>query len=324
MPVTSQPTIELPLEAHRRELVAFCYRMLGSLHDAEDAVQETMLRAWRAADRYDDTRASVRTWLYRIATNVCLTAATRRSRQALPSDLRAASDDPRQPLVPSTEVAWLQPLPDALVADQDPAATATHRVDLRLALVAAMQRLPARQRAAVILREALACPVSEIAELLDTTTPAVNSALQRARATLAGPAGPPTPGLRPDDARCRQFVDAYVEAFERADPAAITALVTADVILEMPPVAAWFAGPADYREFMVAVFERRPGAWRLVPTRANGQPALVAYSPGPAGTFEMHSYQVLDVTEAGIRRMTVFYDQALMAAVGVPAAPDRV
>jgi RNA polymerase sigma-70 factor (ECF subfamily) len=173
----------------------------------------------------------------------------------------------------------------------------------------------------VILREALACSASEIAELLDTTTPAVNSALQRARVTLAGPSGPPPPGLRPDDARCRRFVDAYVAAFERADPAAITALVTADVILEMPPVAAWFAGPDHYAEFMAGVFERRPGPWRLVPTVANGQPALVAYCPGPAGTFDMHSYQVLDVTDAGIRRQTVFYDQAFMAAVGVAAAP---
>jgi RNA polymerase sigma-70 factor (ECF subfamily) len=322
--MTGHPDIEHDLETHRRELLAFCYRMLGSLHDAEDAVQETLLRAWRAADRYDETRASVRTWLYRIATNVCLTAAGRRGRRALPADLAAASDDPRQPLVMANEVAWLQPLPDALVADQDPAVTVTDRADLRLAVIAAMQRLPARQRAAVILREALSCSASEIAELLDTTTPAVNSALQRARATLAGPAGPPPPGLRPDDARCRQFVDAYVEAFERADPAAITALVTADVILEMPPVAAWFAGPSDYQQFMAGVFERRPGAWRLVPTRSNGQPALVAYCPGPEGTYDMHSYQVLDITEGGIRRQTVFYDQVLMAAVGVPAAPDRV
>jgi len=324
MDVTSQPDIERDLEVHRRELLAFCYRMLGSLHDAEDAVQETMLRAWRAADRYDATRASVRTWLYRIATNVCLTASARRGRRALPADVAAASDDPRQPLVMAPEVAWLQPLPDALVADQDPATAATDRLDLRLALVAAMQRLPARQRAAMILREALGWPASDIAELLDTTIPAVNSALQRARAALAGPARPPAPGLRPDDARCRRFVDAYVKAFERADPAAITELVTADVILEMPPVAAWFAGPDDYRAFMAGVFERRPGAWRLVPTRANGQPALVAYCPGREGSFDMHSYQVLDITEAGIRRQTVFYDQGLMAAVGVPAAPDRV
>jgi RNA polymerase sigma-70 factor, ECF subfamily len=311
----------LQLEGHRRELLAFCYRMLGSVHDAEDVVQETMLRAWRAGDRYDPQLASVRTWLYRIATNACLTAAGQRGRRALPADLHAPSDDPSQRLVPATDVAWLQPLPDALVAGDDPAVVVTRRADLRLAVVAAMQRLPARQRAALILREALDCSAAEIATILDTSTPAVNSALQRARATLEGTAERAPAGLDPGDSTCRRFVDAYVAAFERADVAAITELVTADVILEMPPVPAWFAGRRDYRQFMTVVFERRPGKWRLLPTRANGQPALIVYSPGPAGTFQTHSYQVLDVRPAGIHRQTVFYDQQLMAHVGIPASP---
>jgi RNA polymerase sigma-70 factor, ECF subfamily len=307
------------LDAHRRELLAHCYRMLGAVHDAEDAVQETMLRAWRAADRYDPELASVRTWLYRIATNVCLTACERRRRRAMPVDLGPAGDDPTGPLVPDTEVAWLQPLPDELHAD--PAGVVDHRADVRLAVVAALQRLPARQRAAVILRDALDLPAADIATVLDTTPTAVHSALQRARATLAGPAAPGPPGLDPDDPVARRFVDAYVAAFERADLDAIAAVVTADVVMEMPPVPTWFAGRADYVAFLAGAFARRPGRWWLRPTRANGQPALVAWSADAAGQPEMHSYQVLDVGPDGVRRLSVFYDQAFMAAVGVPAAP---
>ena len=297
------------LEAHRRELLTFCYRMLGSVHDAEDAVQETMIRAWRASDRYDAALASVRTWLHRIATNVCLTAAANRRRRALPADLGAPGGDPTALPIPSSEIAWLQPLPDS------PEDTAVVRNGLRLALVAAMQRLPARQRAALILRETLDSSADEIAAALDTTTAAVNSALQRARATLAGAAGEPS--LDPDDPAARRFVEAYADAVERADIEAIRALVTADVVLEMPPVPEWFVGPDDYARFMGAALARRTG-WRMIPTRANGQPALIAYASTDAGTIGPHSYQVLDVGAGGIRRTTVFYDQALMAHFGVP------
>jgi RNA polymerase sigma-70 factor (ECF subfamily) len=301
---------DLVLDRHRRELLVHCYRMLGSVHDAEDAVQETMLRAWRAADRYDEERASVRTWLYRIATNVCLTVAGQRGRRALPTDLRPPGDDPAAPLVPASDVAWLEPLPDALVAGDDPAAVVGRRDELRLAVVAAMQRLPTRQRAAIILREALDCSAAEIAAILDTTPAAVNSALQRARTTLAGASIAP-PGLAPDDADCRRFVDAYVRAFERADVAAITELVTVDVMLEMPPVPMWLRGATDYGRFMTAVFERRGGGWRMETTRANGQPALITHAPGHHGALEAHSYQVLDVRPDGIARNTVFYGFAL-------------
>ncbi len=322
--MTLPDDIEDRLEPHRRELLAFCYRMLGSIHDAEDVVQDTMLRAWRARDRYDPAQASLRTWLYRIATNACLTAAGQRGRRALPTDLQGAGHDPGGPLVPATDVAWLQPLPDALLADpaDDPATIVGRRADLRLALVAAMQRLPARQRAAVILREALACSAAEIAVILDTTPAAVNSALQRARVTLDGPAALGRPGLDPDDPDCRRLVDAYVTAFERADVAAITAVVAADVILEMPPVPTWFAGRADYGRFMAAMFERRGPGWRLTVTRANGQPALAAYARAADGALETHSYQVLEVRPDGIGRHTVFYDQALMAHLGVPVLPS--
>ena len=310
---------ERAVTAHRREVLAFCYRMLGSVDDAEDAVQETMLRAWRAADRYDPSRASVRTWLYRIATNVCLTSIGGRRRRALPAALGAPSTDPTTPLVASTEVAWLQPLPDRFLADDDPAATAVQRSHLRLALVAALQHLPARQRAAVILREVLDWSAVEIAELLGTTPAAVNSALQRARTTLARRGGRPAGSV--DDAAARRFVDAYAAAFARADLGAIRELVTADVILEMPPVPVWFAGRDDFVRFMERVYATRGTGWRMVPTSANTQPAATAYAPHDAGAVALHSYQVFDVDGGGISRVTVFYDHPMLRRLGVPGSP---
>jgi RNA polymerase sigma-70 factor (ECF subfamily) len=311
--------LERRLGGHRRELLAFAYRMTGSVHDAEDVVQESMLRAWRARDRYDAERASVPTWLYRITTNVCLTALAQRGRRALPSDLGRPSTDPTAPLVPATDVPWLQPLPDALLDDEDPAEIVAGRTHLRLALVAAWQSLPARQRAVVILREALDCSATETAAILGTTATAVHSAHQRARATLATKAVR-ADDLDPEDDRCRTLVDAYVRAFERADVDAIARLVVDDVVLEMPPVPFWLRGRDDYRRFMAGVFARRGGGWRMVPTRANGQPALVAYSPG-AGTLAVHSYQVFSVRPEGIARVTTFHDHALLSRIGVPPHP---
>src|SRR6476469_8194126 len=175
----------LRFDPHRRELLAHCYRMLGSVHDAEDTVQETMLRAWRAWDQYDERRASVRTWLYRIATNACLTSLQSRSRRPLPSGLGGPSDDPNAPLTPGREVSWLQPFPDVLLGDRDdPAAVLAARGSMRLALIAALQYLPARQRAVVILRDVLDYSAAETAVILDTSATAVNSSLQRARARL--------------------------------------------------------------------------------------------------------------------------------------------
>lgn len=304
--------VELGIAAHRKELLVFCYRMLGSVDDAEDAVQETAVRAWRAADRYDAGLASVRTWLYRIAANVCMTMSASRRRRALPAAIGAPSDDPLAPLVASTDHDWLQPFPDALVAGDDPAASAVRRGELRLALIAALQLLPARQRAALILREALDASAAEIAVALDTSIAAVNSSLQRARTALGS-----RPAPTPPDEMVRRFADAYAAAFEAADVDALRELVAADVILEMPPVPLWFVGRDDFAAFMSRVFETRPDRWRMVPLTANGQPAFACYAPGTDGAVP-HSLQVFDVAPEGVTRVTVFYDQAMMLRRGIP------
>jgi RNA polymerase sigma-70 factor, ECF subfamily len=299
------------VEPHRRELLVHCYRMLGSVHDAQDLVQETMTRAWRAFDRYDPERASVRTWLYRIATNACLTALASRRRRPLPSDVGARFDDPDAPFVPGLDVPWLQPFPDALLGagPADPADVAIDRSRLRLAVVAALQLLPARQRAVLLLREVLGVPASEVAELLDTTTAAVNSALQRARAALADAGVEPGSVGEPDDERQREVVDAYVAAFETADVARLTALLQADVVLEMPPMWNWYRGPHDYGAFMERLFRLRGTRWRTVPLAANGQRGMAAYVGGGDGeVLSLHTVQVFDVAHGRIVRTTVFQD----------------
>jgi RNA polymerase sigma-70 factor (ECF subfamily) len=292
-------------EAHRGELLVHCYQMLGSVHDAEDLVQETMLRAWRARDRYDASRASVRTWLHRIATNACLNALETRSRRPLPSGLGAPSDQPEEALVRGHEVTWLQPLPDDRVAD--PAAVVAERGQLRLAFVAALQLLPARQRAALILRDVLDFSAAETASILDTSTAAVNSALQRARASLPSPV-PESSTVDPS------VVDRYVAAFEAADVPALVALLTADAILEMPPMLNWYLGREHYGRFVVRVFAQRGAGWRMLPLRANGQPAVAAYAPG----IGLHSLQVFEVTGTGISRNTTFQDDAVFALFDLP------
>lgn len=299
-------------EAFRGDLLAHCYRMLGSVEEAEDLVQETLLRAWRAADRYDPQRASLRTWLHRIATNACLTALEGRARRPLPSGLGAAGDDPQVPLVPSVDVPWLQPFPDARLGD--PADAVQQRAGLRLALVAALQLLPARQRAALILREVLQLPAADVAQILGSSTVAVNSSLQRARATLRA-AGPALEALRePADPGARTVVERYLAAFEAADVPALTRLLADDVVLEMPPVALWFAGRSLYRGFMERVFTMRGTTWRLLPVRANGSPALAAYARDPAtGVLGAHSVSVFDVAGGLVRRCVTFADPAVFA-----------
>jgi RNA polymerase sigma-70 factor (ECF subfamily) len=293
---------------YRRELIVHCYRMLGSIHEAEDLVQDTMVRAWKAWDRYDENRASVRTWLYKIATNTCLNALEGRVRRPLPSGLVGPSDDPNAPLVPSWETPWLQPFPDAWL--DDPAHRVVQRGSLRLALIAAMQSLPARQRAVLILRDVLEFSAAEVASQLDTTTAAVNSALQRARATLSAE---PTQADEPDDARTRDLIDRYIKAFEAADVNTLVSLLTEDAILEMPPVPLWFQGRVDYGRFMAAFYARRGTEYRAVPTLANTQPALVLY--GPDGT--PHTLQVFTVTPQGIAHNVVFADPAVFKAFGL-------
>lgn len=301
---------------YRRELLAHCYRMLGSVHEAEDLVQETLLRAWRAFDRYDPERASLRTWLHRIATNACLTALRGRARRPLPSDLVAPNPDPDARMVVG-EVPWLQPVPDALL---DPATVVAARGSLRLALVAALQLLPPRQRAILLLRDVLGRPAAEVAETLATTPAAVNSGLQRARARLGAVAVREEQVAEPADPDRRALVDRYVAAFERADVDALTRLLTADAVLEMPPVLNWYVGRERYGRFIARAFAMRGTDWRMLPTAANGQPALAAYvRDGDA--YVPHTVQVLTVTGPGISRNVVFQDRAVFAAFGLTPLP---
>ncbi|HEX6857919.1 MAG TPA: RNA polymerase subunit sigma-70 [Streptosporangiaceae bacterium] len=301
----------MDLEPYRGELVAFCYRMLGSFHEAEDLAQETMLRAWKARERYDPARASVRTWLYRIATNACLSALDGRARRPLPSGLGAPSEDPAAPLTPAFDIPWLQPFPEARF-------DVGMRADLRLALAAALQFLPPRQRAVLVLREVLEFSAAEVAAQLGTTVPAVNSALQRARAALAdtGDAGEVT---EPDDPRGRAVIDQYVRAFEAADVPALVRLLADEVVLEMPPVPLWYVGSRDYGLFMRRVFGMRGPGWVVRRLTANGQPALAAYAPEPGGGHRLHSLQVVTVTGGRVTRNVVFADPHLFEAFDLPA-----
>jgi RNA polymerase sigma-70 factor (ECF subfamily) len=304
-------------EAFRGDLLAHCYRMLGSFHEAEDLVQETLLRAWRAADRYDPQKASLRTWLHRIATNACLTALEGRARRPLPSGLGPAGDDPQAPLIPSPEIPWLQPFPDARLGD--PGDAVQQRAGLRLALVAALQLLPPRQRAALVLREVLELPAGEVALILDSSVASVNSSLQRARATLRA-AGPVLDELRePADPTERAVVERYLAAFEAADVPGLTRLLADDVVMEMPPVDLWLAGSSHYRAFMERVFAMRGPGWRLFPVQANGSPALAAFAPDPAtGGLRPHSLQVFTVTDGRIRRCVTFADPAVLDLFVLP------
>ena len=302
----------------RRELLAHCYRMLGSVHDAEDLLQETLLRAWRAYDRYDPRRAALRTWLFRIATNAFLTAIEQRSRRPLPSGLGAPpSGDPEQPLIRGEEVPWLQPIPDAMLGD--PAGALLSRASLRLAFVAALQFLPARQRAVLILREVLDWPAAEVAAALDMTTAAVNSALQRARARLGEAALNQDQIDEPADPYQRAQIERYAVAFENADLAGLEKLLADDVVLEMPPFLNWYAGREAYIRFIARAFTLRGTNWRMVPVHANRQPALAAYTRAENGRYALHSLQVFTVSGSGISRNTSFQDQDVLSYFGLPA-----
>jgi RNA polymerase sigma-70 factor (ECF subfamily) len=314
--VTIRTDFDAATAPFRRELVVHCYRMLGSVHDAEDLAQETLIRAWKARGRYDEQRASLRTWLYRIATNACLTALEGRARRPLPSGLGPASDDPYTPLVPDFEVPWLQPLPDSYLRhDQgDPMSRATERAGVRLALIAAMQLLPPRQRAVLVLRDVLQFSATEVAAQLDTSTAAVNSALQRARAALAV-ASPRENAMRePDDRAVRETIERYIRAFESADVDTLVTLLTEDAVLEMPPVPLWYGGRVDYGRFIARIFTMRGTGWRMVQTSANSQPALAAYCPDDTGVLRLHTLQVLTVTTGGIAHNVVFQDPHVFAA----------
>lgn len=307
------------IEPHRRELLVHCYRMLGSVYDAQDLVQETLTRAWRAYDRYDETRASLRTWLYRIATNACLNALDSRKRRPLPADVGPAFDDPEAAFVPSFEVPWLQPLPDALLGPSpaDPADVAVERARLRLGVVATLQLLAPRQRAALVLREALGLPASSVAQVLGTTTAAVNSALQRARARLAA-AATEVDGLAASDESQRAVVEAWMTAFEAADVAALQRLALDDVVLEMPPMRNWYRSADAYGAFMARIFRDRGTAWRTIPLAANGQQGCAAYVKREGAAFLLHTVQVFAVERGRLARVTVFQDPNVFALFDLP------
>ena len=309
----------LPLaEPYRRELLAHCYRMLGSIHDAEDLVQETYLRAWRAYGRFQG-RSSLRTWLYQIATNACLTALESRGRRPLPTGLGAPASDPEGELQQS-EVPWLEPVPDVIVGagPADPAVIVTSRESIRLAFIAALQHLPPRQRAVLILREVLSWRAAEVAELLGTTTAAVNSMLQRARAQISQAAPAEDTVSEPETAQQRELLDRYVAAFEDYDVAALTSLFSEQAIWEMPPYTGWYQTPAAIGRLVAAQCPAKsPGDLRLVPTRANGQPAFGMYyrEDGEHRAFQLH---VLQLSGGQIDHVVSFFDTTLMPLFGLP------
>jgi RNA polymerase sigma-70 factor (ECF subfamily) len=307
------------LESHRRELTAFCYRMLGSGFEAEDAVQETMLRAWRAADSFEG-RSSLRSWLYRIANNVCLDFLRGRQRKARPMDLGPSRPPVEASLEPMLhEGSWVSPIADTRVLpiEADPAELAEARESIRLAFVAALQHLPARQRAALILCEVLRWQATEAAELLDTSVAAVNSALQRARSTLASI--DPSKCATEVDPEQAELLDRFVDAFERYDIEKLVALLHDDAIQSMPPFAMWLQGSADIGQFMLGPGHACRGS-RLLATRANGSPAFAQYKPDPDGGYAPWAIQTLEISGDRISAIHFFLDaERLFAAFGLPA-----
>jgi RNA polymerase sigma-70 factor, ECF subfamily len=314
----------------RPELLAHCYRMLGSVHDAEDQVQETMIRAWRSYGDFEG-RASLRTWLHRIATNACLRALENSGRRPLPSGLGGPSGYPETPLAAARpEVPWLQPIPDALVSagSGDPAEIVASRQSMRLALIAALQYLPARQRAVLILRDVLRWRAAEVADLLGTTTAAVNGMLQRARARLEEAAPDQDQMHEPADPAGRALLDRYATAFQNADIPAVMQLLRDDAVFEMPPEVTWFTGRELIGRFLQARVLTEPGRFQMTPVAANGQPAFAAYLRGHGGVYRAHSISVLTIAASRVARVTSFNDPGLFATFGLtqtaPAAAALV
>ncbi|HSJ19970.1 MAG TPA: sigma-70 family RNA polymerase sigma factor [Nocardioidaceae bacterium] len=308
------------LERYRPELIAHCYRMMGSVHDAEDLVQETYLRAWRSQDTFEG-RSSMRNWLYRIATNACLTALESRGRRPLPTGLGQESSDPYGTLVQQPEVPWLEPVPDVLVSDlpDDPAAVVTSRESIRLAFVAALQNLPPRQRVVLVFREVLAWKAAEVAELLGTSTAAVNSMLQRARAQLDQVGLTRDDVVEPAEPERRELLDRYVAAFENYDVEAIVSMFTDDAVWEMPPFTGWYQGA----EAIGALISTQcpasgPADMRMVRADANGQPAFALYMRDADGVHRAFQLQVLTVTDEGVSHVGCFFDTELFDAFGLP------
>jgi RNA polymerase sigma-70 factor (ECF subfamily) len=310
--VTSTELDDFPMltQRYRRELLAHCYRMSGSVHEAEDLVQETFLRAWKASANFEG-RSSVRTWLYRIATNVCLTNLETRPRRPLPTGLGTSDALAGDPLDQNDEIAWLEPVPDAAVV-------VAERDSIRLAFIAALQHLPARQRAVLILRDVLRWSAAEVAESLDTTTAAVNSALQRAHAQLAE-RGLTEETVQADlNAAQRQLLDRYVEAFWRKDVDTIVSLLTAEATWEMPPFTGWYRGAENIGRLIDTQCPGGSNDMPMLRTMANGQPAFGLYMRTAEGDFVPFHLQVLDLDGDRVRHVSAFFDTSLFATFGLP------
>jgi RNA polymerase sigma-70 factor (ECF subfamily) len=320
MAQVASPALEHQLEQHRSELVGYCYRMLGSPFEAEDAVQDTFLRAWRGFDRFEG-RAAFRSWLYRIATNVCLDMLNGRNRRARPMDFGPAVEPVESNLNTLPEVTFIEPIPTSLVsAESDPAELAVQRDTIRLAFVAALQHLPARQRAVLILCEVLRWKASEVAELLDTSVASVNSALQRARATLEEREIEATDAVAPMDAGQREFLDRYVDAFQRYDVEALTALLREDASQSMPPFDMWLSGRDDVLKWWFGPGMGCRGS-RVIPVEpANGSIAFGQYKPSESGSgHDPWALQVLEIVDGKIVDITFFLStERLFPLWGLP------
>ncbi|HWE58283.1 MAG TPA: sigma-70 family RNA polymerase sigma factor [Solirubrobacteraceae bacterium] len=322
-PLSAPADLEQQLEQYRRELTGYCYRMLGSPFEAEDAVQETMLRGWRSLDRFQG-RSALRSWLYRIATNVCFDALNGRTRRARPMDLGPAQEPIEASLNTLPEVTWIEPVPLGLVSAEDPAELAEAHETLRLAFVAALQHLPPRQRAALILCEVLRWKATEAAELLDTSVASINSALQRARATLEASgvsASDPTPAM---DQPQRELLERYVEAFERYDIDLLTSLIREDATQSMPPYDMWLSGREDVFAWWFGPGIGCRGS-RVIPAgSANGTAAFGQYKPSESGSgHDPWALQVVELGEGGIRELTFFLDtERLFPLFGLPPRLD--
>ena len=309
---------ELGFEQHRTELTAYCYRMLGSAFEADDAVQETLVRAWRSFDRFEG-RSSLRSWLYRIASNVCFDMLRGRTRRALPIDFMPVGKADGHFDPPLPESTWVGPAPDSRVmkATGDPAEEAVERESVRLAFVAALQHLPPRQRAVLILREVLKWKADEVAELLDSTVVSVNSALQRARSTLADHDLSADSAAQPIDAAQQELLARYVDAFERFDVDALVSLLHEDATMSMPPYPLWLRGAGEFGTWL-----RGPGSGcegsRVVPVEANGAPAFAQWRVDPEGGYKAWSIHVLQLSDGCITAIDYFVDPNLFPLFGLP------
>ena len=327
------------VEPLRGELHAHCYRMLGSVHDAEDALQDALLRAWRSLARFEG-RSSLRSWLYRIATNTCLDVIARRTKRVLPIDYGPAADPHDGPGEPVVESVWVEPYPDEKLGLEDgfasPEARFEQRESVELAFIAALQLLPPLQRAVLVLREVLGFSAKEVAQTLETTTASVNSALQRARATIDQrlPDQSQQATLRSlGDGRVREIVESYVDAWDRGDVGAVVAMLTEDAAFAMPPLATWFGGRDEIAIFLAASPLSGQWRWRMVPSHANGQPAIAfytwdpeeeAYLPFALNVLTLRGEQISDVT-AFISRVVPTPDREVIARLPEqPADPARL